>query len=899
MELSALQMARMSRLLDEVLPLDEAARRLWLGKLATEDQDLESALRQALLAPDGSVAEVLSTLPKVESGPHTVAHGLKLGERVGPYALVRELGAGGMAEVWLAQRADGAYKREVALKLPVLARLRKDLALRFERERDILASLEHPNIARLYDAGVSGEGLPYLAMEFVAGQALTEWCDAHRLGLRERLKLFLQVLDAVQYAHDQHVIHRDLKPPNILVTQSGQVKLLDFGVAKLLCEVDEAQSTALTRMYGQALTPEYASPEQLRGEAVDAASDLYALGVVLYELLCGSRPYRLKPGASMAQLELAIASARVEKPSTQLGLEAVDKRATTREKLARRLRGDLDAIVLKAIARQPAERYSSAAALADDLQHYLSGEPVEARPDRFFYRLGKFVLRQRAGVAASTAGVVLVAASIGFVLTRVPLERSGTAPTAGLGTPIPDQAAGAAVSDQSIAVLPFVDLSEKRDQEYFSDGLAEELIDLLGRTANLRVIARTSSFQFKGRNEDMRAIARTLGVANLLEGSVRKAGQTIRVTAQLISAADGSHVWSDTYDRKLKDIFKVQDEICGTVVRALRVTLSRDTPRPEAVPRNIDAYNLLLRGKYFHDRFTKEDEERAIDLFQKAIRLEPGYARAWAALAGAYLIRATEGWLDSPEVGVAQARSAAERALQLDPKSAEAHVVRAGIWARADFNLARAKWELAQVQQVDRNNAEMLTEMGILAAGLGQLDDAIALYRQGLLRDPLSGRLYWVLGDYLIDAGRYDEAEVAVRKQLELRPLSAGGHYLLGMVFIGIGRYAEGLEEMQRETDDAWRHVGLPFAYWGLGRREEADTALERLKAEYANTAPFQIAEIYGYRDERDLAFTWLNRAYQERDAGLANHLQTSGNLKRLRGDPRYRALLGKLNLPH
>jgi serine/threonine-protein kinase len=223
-----------------------------------------------------------------------------------------------MAEVWLAERADGAFKREVALKLPMLSRLRKDLASRFARERDILAGLEHPNIARMYEAGVSGEGLPYLAMEYVHGEPLTTWCDRHQLGIRERLKLFLQVLDAVQYAHGHQVIHRDIKPSNILVTDSGQVRLLDFGVAKLLAREDE--QTELTQLYGRALTPEYASPELVRGDGIEQASDVYSLGVVLYELLCGSRPYRLKAVPRWRCWSRPLPPPRWSRPARGLGL---------------------------------------------------------------------------------------------------------------------------------------------------------------------------------------------------------------------------------------------------------------------------------------------------------------------------------------------------------------------------------------------------------------------------------------------------------------------------------------------------------------------------------------------------------------------------------------------------
>ncbi len=318
---------------------------------------------------------------------------------MGPYRLVQPLGSGGMAEVWLAHRADGTFKREVALKVP-LSRLHKNLAKRFAREREILAALEHPNIARMYDAGVSGEGVPYLVMEYVRGEPLTAWCDARRLTVRERLRLFLQVLDAVQYAHGHRVIHRDIKPANILVTDAGQARLLDFGVAKLLTQ-DEEQ-TELTRWYGRALTPDYASPELVRGDAIDAAADVYSLVVVMYELLCGSRPYRVKTGASMQLLERVIASAQVERPSTRVGPEAGSVRGTTRAALVRRLCEDLDAIVLKALAKPVRNRYCTAAEMASDVQCYLSGEPVQAASHRFFSRLSTCFLRRRAKPSSAT-----------------------------------------------------------------------------------------------------------------------------------------------------------------------------------------------------------------------------------------------------------------------------------------------------------------------------------------------------------------------------------------------------------------------------------------------------------------------------------------------------------------
>lgn len=396
-------MAAMSRLLDQALPLDAAGRRAWLERLPAEHQDLASALHQALFRPEpsGVVADRLLTLPKLgdsADGDGPAPSGLVPGARVGPYELRRRLGAGGMAEVWLARRADGAFKREVALKLPLLAQ-RADLAARFAHERDILASLEHPHIARLYDAGVDDAGSPYIAMEYVEGRTLAAWSEAQELALPARLELYLQVLDAVQYAHDKQVIHRDLKPSNILVTPSGQVRLLDFGVAKLL-QSDGVDQTALTSTFGRALTPDFASPELLRGDPVDARSDVYALGVLLYELLTGARPYRLSTAASVGLLDAAVAAVEVRKPSLQA---------------PRRLGPQLDAITLKALAKDPAMRYATVAALADDVRRYLDGRPVAALSERRAGRGRRFVERHRAILALGAVMAVALAASVGFL----------------------------------------------------------------------------------------------------------------------------------------------------------------------------------------------------------------------------------------------------------------------------------------------------------------------------------------------------------------------------------------------------------------------------------------------------------------------------------------------------
>jgi serine/threonine protein kinase len=832
-----------------------------------------------------------NTVPGSDFNP-VGASGLNAGDFVGPYELIRLLGAGGMAEVWLARRADGAFKRDVALKLPLLTRRRKDLEQRFVHERDILASLEHPNIARFYDAGVDADGLPYLSMEYVKGQTLMGWCDTRALGVEQRLALFLQVLDAVEYAHEKHVIHRDLKPSNIFVTESGQVRLLDFGVAKLLEQ--EADQTQISRIYGQALTPDYASPELLRGEPVDPRSDVYSLGILLYELLTGTRPYWLSSRASLAGLRDAVASADVKRPSTQLTPEASAARAATQEQLSRKLRGDLDALVLKALAKESSERYDSAASMAQDLQRYLHEQPVKARLAPVSYRVGKFLRRNRATAWLVAMSIVAVCGAVAVDRLILPRRADDSAPPAAFKPPV-----------HSVAVLPFTNLSGDPTQDYFSDGVSEELINALSHVEALQVSARTSSFSFKGKNVDIPVIARKLNVAAILEGSIRRSGNTVRITAQLVNTVNGYHIWSQSYDRDVRDILTLQTDIATTVAQELQVKLLGDEAARIEVgsTRNPDAYDAYLRGLQIE--VTAQDlvsNRLALAAFDQAISLDPNFAAAYT-----HRVRALRGvanfTTDPGEVRdlYAMAREAAERAVMLAPDDADAHMALGWqVLVLGYLDFAAAEREVDRAMALAPGSAAVLDSYAGFEGIVGHHDVALAAMRHAIKLDPQNPRYREHLLQNLIWARRFDDVQAAVQ---DAKALHAEGYYAgiySANSYLALGRpelASKICESPATPLDGGERHFCLALAYHALGKIKPAATELEKFKTLNGDLSAVSYAAVYAQWGDPDAALEWLATGERLRRASLVG-IKVDWMFDPIRNHPQFRALEQRLNFP-
>jgi TolB-like protein len=453
----------------------------------------------------------------------------------------------------------------------------------------------------------------------------------------------------------------------------------------------------------------------------------------------------------------------------------------------------------------------------------------------------------------------------------------------------------AVISDKSIAVLPFTDMSEKKDQEYFADGMAEEIIDLLVKVPGLKVISRTSSFQFKGKTEDLRAIATRLGVSYVLQGSVRKSGQRLRVTAQLINTRDGTHLWSQTYDRDLSDVLKVQDEIAIDLGRALQIEVGADIVSRPAL-RNAEAYTLYLQGQHAMSRFDQPGDEQAIGDFERVLELDPSFAPAELWLGGAYFGLGMYGFMP-PTIAFEKARQATERAVTLDPNLAMAHAQLGDIHRAYDWDWPAADRELKLALALAPADGNILFYAAVQSLGMGRWDEALKQANAALAEDPLNHSRYQVLASVQFRRGRLEEAEAAARRAIEINPTGAFGHTFLGDVLLARGQPEAALAEYSKETIRDGRLSGSAMAYFALGRKADSDAALVQMIQDQA-TRPFYVARVYAFRGESDEALRWLDRAYAQKDGGRLTFIKGDPTFRKIEGDPRYKAFLRKMRLP-
>jgi TolB-like protein/lipoprotein NlpI len=453
------------------------------------------------------------------------------------------------------------------------------------------------------------------------------------------------------------------------------------------------------------------------------------------------------------------------------------------------------------------------------------------------------------------------------------------------------------VPEKSVAVLPFTDMSEKKDQEYFSDGLSEEVLDLLSRIPEFHVVARTSAFSFKGKSDDIPTIARKLLVANVLEGSVRRSGNHLRITTQLVRADNGYHLWSQTYDRKLDDIFKIQDDIAGSVVQALKVVLLEGSPPKATETQSTEAYTLYVQARSMLIRANTQGEyEKVADYLQTVLKLDPKFAPAWALLSLEHSYRATSSTSGPAAQDIEEARRAATQALALDPSLAEAHHAMSIILSGFDWDWIGAQAEAQRALALDPGKSHTALPAGILALALGQYDEALTFFQTAAATDPLNSSAQAWLGWLFGRDGKYSEALGATRKALDLDSGSMYGHFIVASMLLKTGDSAGALTEIDLGSDYE-RSLSRAYVFHALGRKADADLAIAAFEKKYAEGDAYHIAGIHAFRGESDLAFAWLDRAYRQRDTGL-EFVKCDPLFENLQADPRYKAFLRKMKLP-
>jgi|GEM_PF-1035974 len=743
------------------------------------------------------------------------------GDRLGPYELLAPIGAGGMGTVWKAR--DTRVGRTVAVKI-----LKGPQNERFETEARAIAQISHPNICTLFDLGESGAGEPFIVMEFVDGKPV-----AGPLPEEETRRVGVQIARAMQEAHARGIVHRDLKPANVMVTSSGVVKVLDFGLAKLTIS---ATDDTITQTKAGAIvgTVAYMSPEQAEGKPVDARSDVFSLGALLYELKTGAPAFRAdSPAATLARI------LRDDPPP---------------------IPGPLGAAIRKCMRKNPAERYQSMAEAAEALEA-AAGWAVPWR-----------------GLAAAVALLVLAAG--GYWLSKKIASRQPAA--------------------MSLAVLPFLNQSSEPGSEAFADGLTDELIGALSRVPGIKVMGRASVFRYKGQNAPLSQLAADLKVDRVLQGSVRKSGDRLRITAQLANTSDGVVVWSDTYDRQAADVFDVQEELCRAMAGALKVRFG-ESAAVERGTSNIEAYGEYLRGLGARQTMTRTSIQQAMVHFREAIRLDPAFAHPWVALA-AFTAITPAVRLGRSEDALRETEAALDRALSINPNLAEAHAIRSYVastkrqWAAARMSCERALALEPRNPRVNSYCARVHLILGDSARGL-------ELARRAVEIDPADSFSVYRLGEaYFYGVRRYDEALTQFRATLQLAGGSIFAQGFVATCLAALGRPGEAVQALDLALAGTGGDAGVLFVppLAAAGQLDRARSLVEKAKSERAAGAFVNstfLARAHFAVGDAAAGFEELNRAFDEMDATLAV-VPFSALMDNYRRDPRYRAFLAKMNYP-
>jgi TolB-like protein/Flp pilus assembly protein TadD len=774
-----------------------------------------------------------------------------IGRTISHYRILEQLGAGGMGVVYKAE--DTKLGRPVALKfLPPELTRDKDAKTRFIHEARAASALQHHNICTIHEIDETPEGQLFISMDCYQGETLKERIARGPLAVEEAVDIASQVAAGLSKAHEAGMVHRDIKPANIMVTSDGVVKLLDFGLAKL------AGQTKLTKTGTTVGTIAYMSPEQARGDDVDERTDIWSLGVILYEMFTGRLPFRgdVEPAvvySIMNQDPEPVTSVRPDVPI------------------------DVEQIVMRSLEKDPKRRPSSMAELQKSLEEI--GAHMDLLRTRGRWSLWRIRHRGLVRVAMGLVAVtVLVAAGIRFWPGRTE-------------------------AIDSVAVIPLENLSGDPEQEYFVDGMTDELIGQLGKVQALTVISRTSSMRYKNVEKPLPEIGRELHVGAIMEGSVQREGDRVRIRLQLVNARTDKSMWSDSYDLAMAGVFAVQTEVATQVVQALKATLSpNERERLEVKPPDdMEAYQLYLKGNFYLDKLAEEETRKGIRYFEQALELDPGYAAAYAGLAHAYWLLSVYGHAP-PKETYAKQREYALKAVELDESSAEAHA-RLGHLCFYDWDWKRAEKEFERAIELGPNNAGI---RGFYAGFLwytGRADDAVVQQKRAVELDPLGVGQHQNLGETLYYARRYDESIEASLETIDMDPLLPQAHMFLGMAYAGKGMNEEALKALDRDMEisggkkpeiDSWIAIGYALAGDTARAREIYANRVERSKTEFVSEFPlactcFVLGDI-------DRGFEWLKKGYEQRDPRMS-FLKVHPACDRVRGDPRYIEYVKKMGL--